>query len=357
MNFRQEEKVMRNHKNFRVACTKRLGQLWLLAILIGLFCGVVTKAQTPTHETQSLKKSSLTEGFVLVEGDIQVLARHAVNGRFQPKATYSTNLWTFGVVPFEFDGNVSQSNRNAMLAAMVEWEAVANVHFQPHQGEFSFIYIQNSTGNNSPIGMVSGKQIINITSWGSKFIMAHELGHCLGLWHEQSRWDRDTYVHINIGNIQAGKEGNFDVNAFAQFYGPYDFDSVMHYDKCAFSTGCPPGFTCDCAPGTETITVLPPYNTEWQNKIGQRTHLSYLDGTTISFLYPYIGWVFVDKNAGWFGNGSFQNPFTSFIQGAASVPANGTVIVQPGSYAAAGIYTKPMTIRAPLGGVSLGDGN
>ena len=40
-------------------------------------------------------------------------------------------------------------------------------------------------------------------------VVLHELLHTLGLWHEQSRLDRDQYVRILWENIRTGKEDNF----------------------------------------------------------------------------------------------------------------------------------------------------
>ena len=86
---------------------------------------------------------------------------------------------------------------------------------------------------------------------------------------------------INYKHIQSGYERNFDIAASTN-YGPYDFDSVMHYDKCALSTDCSPSFNCVCT--HYTITVPPP-NTQWQDLIGQLTHLSQLDGNGMAQRY------------------------------------------------------------------------
>lgn len=37
-------------------------------------------------------------------------------------------------------------------------------------------------------------------------IVVHELLHAVGLYHEQSRFDRNSYVTVNYNNIAAGKK-------------------------------------------------------------------------------------------------------------------------------------------------------
>ena len=67
-------------------------------------------------------------------------------------------------------------------------------------------------------------------------IIAHELLHALGIWHEQSRSDRDNFVTINWNNIKPGFESNFYIQSTASLLGTsYDLKSIMHYGSYAFS--------------------------------------------------------------------------------------------------------------------------
>jgi hypothetical protein len=299
-------------------------------------------------------------GYMLIDGDIQIritdyerytAARDralAAGESPQPLGTFiTTNFWPGGNVAYEFDANVSATNRTTFRSAMDQWEAVANVTFTQCASNNcaggNYIHVQSSTGNNSAVGMQGGQQIINIVSWTQMFRQAHELGHSLAFYHEQSRTDRDTYVTINWANIQSGKEGNFNLVVGSGRYGPYDFDSVMHYGRDYFSSN-----------GLDTITVNDPWNAQWQNAIGQRDHLSDMDKLTMSFLYPQSNWRFADGNyTGLPELGTFFNPAKTLANGVGFTPVGGTLWIQPDTYSAAGTYTKAMTWQAPLGGVVL----
>jgi hypothetical protein len=222
---------------------------------------------------------------MLIEGDMVVpLDFYETLGA---RGVYEPKLWDHGgdrpgngEVPYVFDGDVEGTQRLAMKAAMDEWAAVANVKFKLRDGEANYVRIHTSTTTNaSHVGMIGGPQDIWIYNWGWKFIMAHELGHTLGLEHEHSRADRDNFIQIISENIKPGEHSNFS-ELTSPMYGDYDFDSVMHYGECAFTkcTECP--FCPQCAKEGRTIEVLGP------SAIGQRDHLSTGDAATMSYLYP-----------------------------------------------------------------------
>jgi hypothetical protein len=66
--------------------------------------------------------------------------------------------------------------------------------------------------------------------------LLHEMGHVIGLWHEQSRPDRDSYITVNYNNVIKGSWSNFAIATDnEQLLAPYDYASVMQYPAFAFS--------------------------------------------------------------------------------------------------------------------------
>jgi len=65
----------------------------------------------------------------------------------------------------------------------------------------------------------------------------HEMGHVIGLWHEQSRPDAvPNYISINYKNVIKGSWSNFQGNPQdEEILGPYDYASVMQYIPYAFT--------------------------------------------------------------------------------------------------------------------------
>ncbi len=295
----------------------------------------------------------IPEGYMLFEGDILLPEDYFENN----EAAFNVNLWPDGIVPFEFNANVSANNQDRMLDAMAEIEGDAHIVFIPRINESNYIHIQSDSFNYSTgIGMQEGKQTIGLISWWSKIVIIHELFHALGIWHEQSRSDRDNFIQINWQNMgtsndttwQFTKQNHAGVYP-KQAYGlpdslTYDFDSMMHYGQFDFSNN-----------GQRTITVLAP-NQSWQNRIGQRSHISFLDSLTLNFLYPEDHWHFVDITHIGSQTGTFLEPYMEFINAInnPNVTAGSKMLIQPAHYSAVGIYNKAISITAPLGNVTLG---
>ena len=231
---------------------------------------------------------------------------------------------------------------------MTEWEAVANIDFVPRTDQLDYILIENDSTNSvrGDVGHGSGERTLVMSAWTNQGVMIHELGHSLGLKHEHQRPDRNTYVSVDTSI--ATNTGTFDIDNGITIYPTltYDFGSIMHYGQNAFLQNGATG---------PVITVLPPWDTDWQTNIGQRNGLSRWDERTISFMYPLSNWRFLhQQTTAALRNGQFITPCDDLERAYALTPTHGRLhITHPGSYVKPGVYSKAMIIEAPQGGVTI----
>lgn len=93
--------------------------------------------------------------------------------------------------------------------AMDDYHKYTCIRFKPYTGEEND-YIRITAGNTgcwSSVGRIGGRQDVNLQVPGcvtKKGTVIHELMHAVGFLHEQSRYERDSYVYILWQNIMNG---------------------------------------------------------------------------------------------------------------------------------------------------------
>ncbi|AVR47532.1 peptidase M12 [Christiangramia fulva] len=188
----------------------------------------------------------------------------------------TSGYWPNNTVYYEIDSKLPDQSR--VYDAISHWEANTNINFVERSSESNYIYFTPGSGCSSYIGMVGGKQDLILADACSTGNAIHEIGHALGLWHEQSRVDRDKYITIHFDNIESGKEYNFQTYQESGFDGKelttqLDFGSIMMYSPYSFSSN-----------GQPTITKV-----DGSLYTAQRNALSNGDINGINSIYPSPG--------------------------------------------------------------------
>jgi hypothetical protein len=192
-----------------------------------------------------------TDDSLLVLGDIvlgrvndsEVKDSYGLSNTILENFPIAGGTWTNGVVPYTFSAAATNPFKTAVVNALNSMKAqgIDPITFVVRTNEDNYVeFNPTTTGNsNSLLGMVGGKQAINLLTGWSTSTFYHEMMHALGVWHEQQRWDRDDYLTVTEANIPAALKSNVD-KVFGDTSAAFDFDSIMLYDSCGGLTpqGC-----------------------------------------------------------------------------------------------------------------------
>lgn len=220
---------------------------------------------------------SVVDQNALLEGDIMLgpvkKVRKATDEQSRGIGIVGERFRWKQIIPFA----TTDALKQRAAAAIQHWERHTPFRFVARTKQRDYLSFEERNGCWSYVGRQGGKQVISLGTGCGLGAAIHEIGHALGLWHEQSRSDRDKFVEVRLENVADNQKHNFAKHVLdGTDLGDYDYTSIMHYPPKAFSKNNLP-------------TIVAKNGAD----IGQRDGLSKGDIAAIRMLYPDLDWASV----------------------------------------------------------------
>jgi Astacin (Peptidase family M12A) len=156
--------------------------------------------------------------------------------------------WSDSQIPYEITADflIDVNARQLLATAINQWNSSCKVKLVGRSDQADYVQFRRDFLGpcHSPVGRQGGRQFVSCYFTNNPVAsILHEIGHAVGLHHEQQRRDRNGFVIVNPSVIN---DINYRIESTGAIYTPYDCGSIMHYPQIpgkltAIPGACPGG--------------------------------------------------------------------------------------------------------------------